>query len=399
MKKFLIASLSTLWLFVIPKDPMSLVLIYPASTLALAQYCRLHTQLGLQLIVFALLWDISLSFWLMVRAISVPQKALIKLLTRLKDCGYMQIDLDAVMSNDQSVFLNKASLAQFLGGWGLPYKASDYAQVYRVIMGQTGILPNSLGAFNIPFLRSVILVRDEPVNSETPERFFFWHEIGHTLGNEFAEQSSSQKGATSPLFAITLGGFVLNHNVNAISALACCLVAWGMAHFLLKNRKQMLKIENEANADGFALQFLNEAERRFVAENFEWIVPADGELSSREHRLRLANLQTLIRTGESIVKDQIRIDSIAWFRDIVLTGVNLGAWMIVLSQYLSNPTSQNNKYFLWAVIGIATLAVLNYIKFYVMGFVEYFILSGRIRWVEGRFQWGRVPATAPDEAT
>jgi hypothetical protein len=381
------ATLSSLWLFAIPKEPFGLVLLYPATILAAGYHFWHSSQQGLRLIGLAALWDFSVGAWLMIASLAKRRNALVAALVELKDCEYTPVGLEQFITAEQTTFMHKMSTLTYLGTWGLPIQHEDSVEIYLVSIGQSATIPDSLGSFNLPFLGATLLIRDHPEDAEVSERFFFWHEIGHTLGAEFALQSGLFKGVKSPLTALVLSLFVLGWNAYSLVVLLMCFVAIGSLFVLLAQRRTFQRIVSEMRADEFALKFLSPEDARYIEAHSEKLLPIDREFSEREHNHRATNIRRFVRSGKSFVDDQL--NTTTFFVQSALLATSLIGWMVLLSRYISYSPQMMIRNLKWLLLVMIIANCARYVFFYGKGFFVDFILSGRIRWIDGKFKLQR----------
>jgi hypothetical protein len=339
MRSFLRAVWGTLWFFAIPKEPFGLILVWPATLIAGAGFAFSPTAPRGHLVLLALAWDISMGFWQMVSAMKKPRDALYSTVLRLKDCSYHEIPLQGFLGESRAAaVLSRSSMLDLLGRWGLPYSHRNDVRIFRVEIGESGTLPHDLGAFNIPFIEAVLLLRDHPDEADITERFYFWHEFGHTLGSEFAMQSGFEKGVKNPLLALLLAGCVITATWPSVLSLAMCLIATWTLHRMLQKQKRRFRAISEMKADEFALEFLTPEERGYALARPDQLLPTDRDLSSREKRERVDNIRSRIRGGSSPPDDDPDSSAFAFFPDLLLVSANLVGWMILLSRCVAAPT-------------------------------------------------------------
>ncbi|MCA1792014.1 MAG: hypothetical protein LC667_19840 [Thioalkalivibrio sp.] len=186
------AAWASFWIFGIPKDFWGLLCVWPTLFLAVSSYLWEPSEQGLRLILLAAVWDVVMGFWLTLSAMNTTQNALIATIARLRDSTYTPLEWDRILNlrPDAGTMIDRSSRISYLGRQGLPYDHSKDVRFFRVGMGDSGAIPCGLGVFNIPFSETVILVRDDPEDATVKERFSMYHEIGHSLGIEFAMQSA-----------------------------------------------------------------------------------------------------------------------------------------------------------------------------------------------------------------
>lgn len=389
------ATWASVWLFVIPKDPWSLLGVWPTLFLATASYAWEPSDLGKRLILLAALWDLVMGFWLMVSSMKAPRDALAATVARLRDCSYTPIEWTRILRGDDNVTIRQLSLFDFMGRLGLPYDHSKDIRFLRVGMGESGTIPSGLGVFNIPFIEAVILVRDDPADAEVEERFCLYHELGHTLGDEFAAQSALRKGVKLPFVALVLAAAALHASASSFLVLALCVVGLSLARAVIVRRGKALRAISEMKADQFAIEFLDDDEKQHVLRNAASMLPQDSGLSPVEHMARVHAIQSYIETGESFAQADWSKSQGAYFLEMQLPALNLGAWMILLARFIGAPGAGLIHGFQWLIAATFVLTVLRFARHYWKGIALELIFVGRVTWQDGRFQLRRGPSRAP----
>ncbi|HEX8671346.1 MAG TPA: hypothetical protein VF710_05630 [Longimicrobium sp.] len=385
------AAWASFWIFMLPKDLWGVLCVWPALFLAGASYLWEPSEQGLRLIVLAAVWDAVMGFWLTLSAMNTTQKALIATITRLRDSSYTPLEWDRILSlgPDASTVINRSSRISYLGRQGLPYNHSKDVRFFRVEMGESGVIPCGLGVFNIPFSETVILVRDDPENATVEERFGMYHEIGHSLGIEFALQSALHKGVKLPLMAVALGVLGMPPGRSSWLTLFCTIAGLLLVRMALQRRGRNFRALYEMKADQFAIDFLNADEKRYVLDNLDDVLPEDQELSPLEQQTRTVAARAFLQTGVDLTESHPALSPWAFILETQLAALNLGAWMIMLAGLIGAPGTEVAEGFKWLVVAVVVLTVLRFVKHYVRGWLLDLVLLGRVRWEDGKFRLRR----------
>lgn len=391
------AAWASFWIFGIPKDFWGLLCVWPALFLAVASYLREPSEQGLRLILLAAVWDGVMGFWLTLSAMNTTQDALIATVARLRDSSYAPLEWDRILSlrPDTGTIIEQSSRISYLGRQGLPYNHSKDVRFFRVEMGESGVIPCGLGVFNIPFSETVILVRDDPEDASVEERFGMYHEIGHSLGIEFAMQSALHKGVKLPLLALGVAVLVMPPGRSSWLTFFCCLTGLLLVRRALQRRGENFRALYEMKADQFATGFLNADEKRYVLDNLTDILPEDQELSPLEHETRIVAARAFLQTGADLTESHPGLSPWAFILETQLAALNLGAWMIMLAGLIGAPGAEVAEGFKWLVVAVVVLTVLRFAKHYVKSLVLEWVFIGRIRWQDGRFRL-RMGQLSPD---
>jgi peptidase M48-like protein len=383
------------WIFVIPKDLWSLLCVWPTLFLAVASYLWEPSNRGEQLILLAAIWDIVIGFWLTTSAMKKSRDALAAMIVGLRDCSYTPIGWSRILRGDDAATIDRSSLINFLGRQGLSYDHSKDVRFFRVDIGESGAIPGGVGVFNIPFTETVILVRDDPEDAGIEDRFCLYHELGHTLGDEFATQSALHKGVKLPLVALMLAAMVMHSGASSFRTLALCLVGLSLISLALRRRRKSFRAISEMKADQFAIGFLDAEEKRYILQQAASVLPEDRELSAWEHQARIISLRSFIETGVSLIETHPGMSQGGFILETQLAALNLGAWMILLAGFIGAPSAGLVHGFQWLIAGIFIVAVLRYARHYWKGIVLELIFIERITWQDGRFRIRRGPSRAP----
>lgn len=393
------ATWATFWLFVIPKDLWGLLCVWPTLFLAVASYQWEPSDVGARLIVLAAVWDLTMGFWLMVSAMKSSRDALAATIVDLQDCSYTRIGWDRILGDGgAAAMIDQASLINFMGRQGLPYKHVKDVRFFRVNMGESGVIPCGLGVFNIPFIEAVVLVRDDPRDAGLDERFCLYHELGHTLGDEFAAQSALRKGVKLPFVTLLLAAAAVHVTRSSLLVLAMCLVALSLVRAVFVRRRKSQRAIMEMKADQFAMGVLDEEERQALLPNVASVLPKDRNVSPLEHLARVGAARSFLESGVPFTQSDRSMSTAAFFLDTQLPALNLGAWMIVLASFIGAPAAGLVHGFRWLIAGTFAVAVLRFAMHYWKGILLELIFIERITWQDGRFRLRRGPSRAPDSA-
>ena len=388
------AAWASFWIFGLPKDVWGLLCVWPALFLAVASYLWEPSEQGLRLILLAAVWDVVMGFWLTLSAMNTTQNALIATIARLRDSSYTPLAWDRILSlrPDAGTIIDQSSRISYLERQGLPYNHGEDVRFFRVEMGESGGIPCGLGVFNIPFSETVILVRDDPEDATVEERFAMYHEIGHSLGIEFAMQSALHKGVKLPAMALGLAVLGMSPGWSSWLTILCCLSGLLLAHMALRRSGRNFRALYEMKADQFAIDFLNADEKRYVLNNLTDVLPEDQELSPLEHQTRIVAARAFLQTGADLTESHPELSPRAFIQETQLAALNLGAWMIMLAGLIGAPGAEVAEGFKWLVVAVVILAVLRFAKHYVKGLVLEGVFIGRVRLQDGgfRLQMGRL---------
>lgn len=389
------AAWASVWLFAIPKELWGLLAVWPTLFLAVASHAWDPSGPGKRLILLAALWDVVMGFWLMVSAMKVQRDALAATLVNLRDCTYTPIGWDRILRGDDAARIDDRSLMSYMKRLGLPYEHRKDVRFFLVGMGESGGIPGGLGVFNIPFVEAVVLVRDDPKEAEVKDRFCLYHELGHTLGDEFAVQSGLRKGVKLPFVALVLAAMALHVTPASLLVLGLCLVALLLERGVLTRRRKSLRALYEMRADRFAIEFLIQEEKEYVLKNPETVLPKDADLSPLEHLTRVGAARSYIETGVPLPETDSARSQAAFFLETQLPALNLAAWMILLAGYIGAPRVGLVHGFQWMLGITAVVAVLRYAIHYWKGILIELIFIQRMTWQEGRFGMRRGPSQEP----
>ncbi|MFL5386141.1 MAG: M48 family metalloprotease [Longimicrobiaceae bacterium] len=392
------ASWASVWILVIPKDLWGLLCIWPTLFIALASYLWVPSDQGVQLILLAAMWDIVIGFWLTLSAMKKSRDALASMIVQLQDCSYTPIRWSQILRGDDEARIDRSSLINFLGRQGLPYDHHKDVRVFRVDTGDSGVIPGGLGVFNIPFTETVILVRDDPEYADVEDRYYLYHELGHTLGDEFAAQSALHKGAKLPLVALVLAAMVMPFEASSFLVLSLCVVGLSLVGLALSRQRKSFRAISEMKADQFAIGFLKDEEKRYVHQHAASMLPEDRELSAWEHQARIISVRSFIESGVSLTHTHPEMSQRTSIFESQLAALNLGAWMIMLAGFIGMPGAGVLYRFKWLIATAIVLAVLRFAKHYWKGLFLELIFIGRVTWQDGKFQlWTsrRSPAPSP----
>ena len=377
---------STIWLFGIPKTPFDLVGIYPATVFATANHFSVRSQWSLYLIGLAWLWDMAVGFWLMNGVIFRSTQWLLRTLVQLKDCSYHAIELSEVLAPEQRPILERGSLFEFLGRKGLPWQHLRDVRIFRVDIGQSGIFPAGLACFHIPFLGAVLLVRDVPSQGDTAERFSFWHEVGHTLGDQFARQSMTQKGLKSLWISFLLSLLLVRWSLRSALLAVMIAVACIALYRAFSRLRGSLKLDAEVGADGFAIQFMSPADIEVLRINAAQILPSDRELSHSDRLLRLSKFHEALASYPNRLPWHDPTGLNDFLFDSQVGALNAMGWMVLLTTQFRPVEHQDLIWFSWGVLALTLAAVGRYGVSFGLGIFADLILSGSRLWKDGRFE-------------
>ncbi len=391
---FLRASWASVWNFAIPKELWGLLWVWPTLFIAVVSYFWEPSDRGMQLILLAAIWDLVVGFWLMGSAMKKSRDALAATIIRLQDCSYTPIEWDRILRGDDAASIDRLSLINSLGRQGLPYDHRKDVRFFRVDIGDSGVIPGGLGVFNIPFMETVILVRDDPEYAGVEDRFYLYHELGHTLGDEFVVQSALHKGVKLPLVALVLAATAIPFEASPFLVLSLCLVSLSLMGLALSRRRNSFRTTSEMKADEFAVGFLEEEEKRYVHQHAASVLPEDHEISAWEHQARIISVRSFIESGVSLTRTHPGTSAPAFLLEAQLAALNLGAWMILLASFIGAPSAGTVYRFGWLIATAFVLAVLRYAMHYGKGRLLELIFIGRIAWRDGKFQL-RPPRRSP----
>jgi hypothetical protein len=389
------AAWASVWLFVIPKELWGLLCVWPTLFLAVASHAWEPSGPGKRLILLAALGDLVMGFWLMLSAMKAQRDALAATVVNLRDCTYTPIGWDRILREDDAARINERSLMSFMNRLGLPYEHMKDVRFFRVGMGESGGVPGGLGVFNIPFIEAVVLVRDDPKEAEVEDRFCLYHELGHTLGDEFAVQSALRKGVKLPFVALVLAAAAAHPAPASLLVLGLCVVALLLVRGVLARRRKSLRAVYEMRADRFAIEFLDQAEKQYVRENAALVLPRDAELSPLEHLARVGAARSYIETGVPLPETDGVRSQLAFFLETQLPALNLAAWMILLAGFIGAPGAGLVHGFQWLIGITLVLAVLRFAIHYWKGILIELIFVQRVTWQDGHFRLRSGSSQAP----
>lgn len=370
--------------------------LWPTVFLAVASYLWEPSDHGKRLILLALLWDFTIQFWLMVSAMKTSRDDLFATVAQLRDCTYTRIGWSRVLRSDDAEIVERSSLISLLRREGLSwFNHATHAKFFLVGMGESGTIPGGLGVFHIPFMEAVILLRDDPAEAEVEDRFCLYHELGHTLGEEFVVQSAMRKGVKHPFTTIVLAAAAIHLTTAAVLTLSMSLVALWTIYLVFLRRKRKVRAISEMQADQFALEFLDDNERRHVLRNVESVLPRDTELTPMEHLARVDAVRAFVETGVPLVQRDPSTSQMEYFWDTQLLALNLCAWMVLLAGYIGAPSARLVHGFQWLIAAAIVLGVLRYAIYYWKSIVVDLIFIERVTWQDGRFQLRHGPSRAP----
>jgi len=388
------ATLGSIWLFGIPKEPYSLVMAYPATLLCCARWIVVHTYTNAYFLALAFCWDILFGFWLMIGAMASGRNDLLRSLFEMKDCTYQPIPFEQLyLTTAQYETIDQASLYNYMGSFGLPWKHDNDVEIVQVGIGPSNFLPNSLGVFHIAFIGSHILIRESPQEMEPFERFQFLHEVGHSLGLEFAQKSMLSKGIKSVSAVLLLCLPMLQWSGKTAAFVVLAALAILQVSRTLKQMNRQFKFPNAIRADAYALALLTREEKNALIELLEEdVVPTqDDSMDEIEHLYRLAEYKKNLKTndpaqsGVGLGRPNMQRQ---WF-DQMLAGTNLTAWMLLLSTML-RPADSHSLFYAKCLVGLLGVAgFARWLKFYIGGLYVYCILHGYLKWRDDAFRWHR----------
>lgn len=376
------ALIATIWLFGIPKTPVDLVSIYPATTFAVTHYIAFRGRWNAYLIALALGWDLCIGFWLMVGVMLRPRRALFRTLRELKNCSYHPIKLRDLLTPEQRRIVEQSSLLEYLKTKGLPWQHDRDVEIFRVEMGESGWIPPGPAAFNVPFFGGYLLIRDDFSQADARERFSLWHELGHTLDYEFALQSTLWKGIKSPFISFALALLLVDWTLRSIATAGMTLVALMVLKRVLGHLRSSWRLQSEIKADRFALQFLNGPEIEDLRSRASKHVPEDRDLSKSEHRIRKALFQDALINGDLTEVGVINLPGFTL--DFALAGLNLTGWIVLLAMQIRPLEARDLNHFSWCVLALAGLGMVRYVQSYLLAILIDLTLAGRMRWDQGR---------------
>ena len=315
--------------------------------------------------------------------------ALMSTLAHLEDCTYSSIPLSQILNATQSKIVADHSLYAFLGDRGLPWNHETDVRVFRVSMGESGVIPDGIGALSIPFMGCYLLVRDLPAESDLAARFFLLHEIGHSLGDEFAQQSMLRHGIRSLALAAIWSSFQVIWTWRLILPVLGCGLALAMVSRIIGSERRALRLRVELQADRYAVNLMSEddlAHLRQLAP--ERLIPRDRDLDQAEHSIRIAEFQRALDGGDLVDYAHVMRTPRRLFWDLFIAGSNTAAWLILLAtQFGRLSTGATRRYAAWCCLALVGLAAIRYMSYFVSGFVADWVFSGRLTFSNGRFRY------------
>jgi hypothetical protein len=382
--------LASIWLFAVPKEPLGVVLVNPMTALAVSCCIWSHAPRPIATVVIAIAWDLAMGAWLMFGVLNSSQRRLLNGLRNMADCTYATISLADVMTPAQKERLEGASLYTHMEAKGLPYQLERDVKIFRIQIGDSGTMPDGIGAFHHPFWGSTIFIRDDPREADARERFRFWHEVCHSLGTEFAQGSMFAKGSTGANVALILATLAAVRSMQGLLACAVCLASLGAITVLLRRHERAFGLRKELRADEMALQFLSADERQILFDDPAKVLATDPQLSASENRLRIANLEAIGRTGESI-GDDVDQGAVSVLLETFFPAISLLGWMIVLARYVRPPDGAA-LYWWAALLGVLVVgSIRRYSAFRRSSHMNELFLNGDVCFAGGRYQ-ARQPA-------
>jgi hypothetical protein len=391
---------AAIWIFAIPKELWGLLRLWPTVFLAVCSYLWQPSARGERLIVLAVLWDLAVQFWLMTSTLKRPRDDLFSTVFRLRDCTYTPIGWDRVIKHEDSAHVDQLSLVSLLGRQGLAsFSHARHARFFLVGMGESGMIPGGLGVFNVPFMEAVVLLRDDPRDAGVEERFCLYHELGHTLGDEFVTQSAIHKGVKHPFSSLVLAGVSMHVTIASTMVLASSLVGLWLMHLVFDRRRRKQRAIAEMKADELAITFLGEDEKRYVLRNVAEVLPPDYELSPLEHLARIESARIFIETGVPLARRDPAAAQLPFFGETQLLALNLCAWMVLLAGFIGAPSARLTHGFQWLIAAAIVLGALRYSIYYAKSLVLSLILMERITWQDGRFRLRTGASRAPAPLT
>jgi hypothetical protein len=378
--------MSSLWIFAIPKRPFDLIGVYPASVLAAAHYQASRDRSSLYLIGLALLWDSVMGFWLMVGVILRAKRSLLGTLMQLKDCSYKPIELGELLDPARRSILVRGSLLEYLKSMGLPWQHDHDVKIYRVDIGPSGTLPDGLASFNIPFLGAVLLVRDDPASSDARERFFLWHEVGHTMGDEFARQSMVGKGIKGPTVASLLSLLLLPWSLRSAAAVLMAVIALLILRGAFSRLQRSSRLDAEVTADRFAIQFMNASETEELRTTAQPVLPGDRDLDRMQRHWRVTQFREAL-SNPAKAHEWTDPSLLQFTADSRLGALNLLGWMSLMAIQFRPVGHRDIVWFSWGIILVAFLALVRYGLSYWLGILFELILTGSRCWNGNNFQF------------
>jgi hypothetical protein len=394
------AAWANVWIFAIPKELWGMLRQWPTVFLAIACYAWEPSDRGERLILLALVWDLSIQYWLMVSAMKASRDDLFATVAQLRDCTYTPVGWDRVLRRDDAETVERLGLISSLRREGLSwFNHARHAKFFLVGMGESGTIPGGLGVYHIPFMEAVILLRDDPAEAEVEDRFCLYHELGHTLGEEFLVQSAMRKGVKHPFATMVLAAAAIQLTIAAVLVLAMSLVALWMIHLVFLRRKGRLRAISEMQADEFALEFLDVEERQHLLRNAESMLPRDAELTLTEHQARVDAAHTFVKTGVPLAQRDPSASQMQYFWDTQFLSLNLCAWMVLLAGFIGAPSAALVRGFQWLIVAAVVLGALRYAIYYAKSLTLDLIFRERITWQNGKFQVRGGPSRAPAPLT
>jgi hypothetical protein len=314
---------------------------------------------------------------------------LLQPLIEMKDCTYQNINYSEFMAEiSKEEELEQYSIYEYLRSFGLPWRHYKDTKIIKVSIGPSGTLPTALGVFHIPFMRSYFLIRDAPDDLSPLERFKLLHEIGHSLGTEFASQSSLMKMVQGVLAGFLLVLPLIQWNAKSFALASLVGVAIAIQYRTLLQQKKISRLENELKADAYSLALMKEHDKEDLQTYpAEAVLTKDEELTNIEHLYRIAEFEKRLHQSEtSLFHFDFPLSTTQFALSLSLGGINLLAWLLLLGTFLRPLNNHFVPYAYGILIFLFVLIILRYLNYSRFGFTIDFIFSGTLAWKEGSFQ-------------
>jgi hypothetical protein len=255
-------------------------------------------------------------------------------------------------------------------------------------MGASGAIIAGLASFNLPFLGAVLLIRDEPGDGDIRERFSFWHEVGHTLGEELALQSMIEKGIKNPSATLALSLLLLRWTSPSAAIAAMTAVALLLLGRTYSRLRATHRLDSESDADRFAIQFMDAEDIEVLKAHIDRILPDDAGLDESQVTLRRMRFRRVLEdTQHKPPRSDLSHRAFAY--DAALASLNLIGWMALLASHFRLIQESDLVLFFWAIVGVSALALISYVLSYRLRILADLVLMGSRCWCDGKFQFQR----------
>lgn len=392
MRAFLKGLLSTLFLFVLPKEPIGLCIKYPLTLITLGHLIALRSRLDVLCLIPAFLFDINIDVLVAHSHLNACQDKLLATLVRLKDCRYLKISASQLFVKPAELeYLDDNSVYGSMKKFGLPFNPAEDITLLQIKMGPSRCIPQSLGAYHIPMLHTYLLIRDLPDETDALSRFFVLHEVGHSLGMEPTVASVLTKGVKGACLAIVASMAALTISWSTAAGYLMTIVAVALVMRIMARLRKKSRIINEVTADKYALSMMTKEARFELGQvKSEDVFEQDTELTMVDHYYRISSFKAQLASSSNASEGILHSEITSLMPELLLAAVNMVAWLILLGARI-RPATQVFLNDFWHLIWLLViLNVLVYIHYYVRGIVMEAIVSGYIRWFDGKFQWSRL---------